>query len=233
MMTANWRSRSSSGIVLSGAKACVSASVLPTATTTRRPDVRKPSTALSRAAMRWRMLRSSSWSTARQPSHSSAPASGSTISTINVSSVTWKGMERRDPFISPRVDDGTCLLLLGHPFAAEALLGDGERIRRHGEIGDKEKVEPAELIVGLVDVGPHHLHRLLDTARRGDLGLAVLQGEGVLAGELRIRRNASLDVAGLGGQPEIDRLRGSDRRQQRRQHAAGKAIDDVHGCFLQ
>ena len=102
MTTANWRSRSSSATVLPGAKACVSASVLPTATTTRRPDIRKPSTAASRAAMRWRTLRSSSWSTARQPSHSSAAASGSTISTINVRSVTWKGMERRDPFISPR-----------------------------------------------------------------------------------------------------------------------------------
>ena len=56
--------------------------------------------------MRWRTLRSSSWSTARQPSHSKAAASGSTISTISVSSVTLKGMERRDPFISPRRIDG-------------------------------------------------------------------------------------------------------------------------------
>lgn len=43
-------------------------------------------------------------STERQPSHSSAAASGSTISTINVRSVTWNGMERRDPFISFGVD---------------------------------------------------------------------------------------------------------------------------------
>src|SRR5215216_452869 len=219
MTKANWRSRSSSATVLPGAKACVSASVLPTATTTRRPDIRKPSTALSRAAMRWPTLRSSSWSTARQPSHSRAAASGSTISAINVRSVTWKGMERRDPFMSPRWL-AACLRLLRHPLAAEVLLGDRECWWRYREVGDEVQVEPTELVVGLVNVGSHRLELGVDAARRGELGQTVAHRESVLARELRVGGDAALDVARLCRQPEFglhDRLRQCGGRQQDRE----------------
>src|SRR5215471_16358631 len=98
------------------------------------------------------MLRSSSWSTARQPSHKSALANGSTISAINVRIVTWKGMERRDPFMSPRVDwPRVWLGLLPCPLAAEILLRDREGGRSHRQIGDKMQVESAKLVAGLVD----------------------------------------------------------------------------------
>src|SRR5207248_4701 len=73
--------------------------------------------------MRWLTLRCSSTSTACQPSHSSAEASGTTISAISVSSVMLNGTER--------VAAGLSGLLLGLESIAASI---GDQDRRIGRI---------------------------------------------------------------------------------------------------
>src|SRR5437667_12754154 len=85
--------------------------------------------------MRWSTLRCSSASTACQPSHNSAEASGTTISAISVSSVMLNGTER--------VAAGLSGLLLGLESIAASI---GDQDRRIGRI-------LLDLLAQAIDVG--------------------------------------------------------------------------------
>src|SRR5437899_12182195 len=78
--------------------------------------------------MRWLTLRCSSTSTACQPSHSSADASGTTISAISVSNVMLNGTERA---VAGLVVAGLTGLLLGLESIAASI---GDQDRRVGRI---------------------------------------------------------------------------------------------------